>query len=307
MGWLKVVIPARVRTSTALLALLACALAPASARATYPGKNGPIATVYDQFDRGGGFDVSLRLLDPHGATKARFSRCFRADESEDADRPCPYDPAFTPDGRTIAHTLGKRLALQAVKGGPPTILPPLTARDRDPYPSPDGKKLVFTGSASGKSNLYTVNLDGTGLTRLTRAGGGSPAWSSRGEIAYVAGRKIWRLRPGGKRAYVAKGSRPDWSPSGRTIAYVLRGSAYRVRLGGGARRRLVHGDVLSVAFSPDGGSIALGRLNSGDIGGPLLTARSRDGSGVRRVAGGGELPIGSTWLRWGAPAWRPVR
>ena len=287
--------------------LLACALAPPGARATYPGKNGRIATVYDQFDRGGGFDVSLRLLDRNGATKARFSRCSRPDESEDANGPCPYDPAFTPDGRTIAHTLGKRLALQASTGGAPTILPPLTARDRDPYPSPNGRKLVFTGTVSGKSNLYTVNLDGTGLTRVTRAGGGSPSWSSRGEIAYVAGGKIWRMRPGGKRRYVAKGTRPDWSPSGSTIAYVLRGSVYRVRARGGARRLLVHGDVLSVGFSPDGASIALGRLNSGDIGGPLLTARSRDGSGVRKVAGGGELPIGSTWLRWGAPAWQPLR
>jgi hypothetical protein len=130
MGSVKVVIPARARSSTALLALLACAVAPPPAHATYPGKNGAIATVYDQFDRGGGFDVSLRLLDPKGATKARFSRCSRPDESEDADGPCPYDPAFTPDGRTIAHTLGKRLALQSITGGPPRTLP---ASSRAPF------------------------------------------------------------------------------------------------------------------------------------------------------------------------------
>jgi Tol biopolymer transport system component len=290
-----------------LLALLAWAFAATPAQGAYAGKNGRIATVYDQFDRGGGFIVALRLLDTKGATKARYSRCSRADESEEAQTPCPYDPAFSPDGRTIAHTLGKRLALQPVAGGPPVLLPALTERDRDPYPSPDGKELVFTGTVSKKPNLFSVKFDGSGLAQLTRAGGGSAAWSSRGEIAYMAGGKIWRMRPGGKRAYVAKGGRPDWSPSGLTIAYVSRGSIYRVPARGAARRRLVRGRALSVGFSPDGRSIALARLNLGDIGGPLLTARSADGAGVRRVAGGGELPVGSTWLRWGAPAWQPVR
>src|SRR3954453_8601948 len=144
---LKIVIPACTRSSIALVALGGCAAAAAPAHGGYAGRNGAIATVYDQFDRGGGFLVSLRLLDSRGATKARFSRCFREDESEDADRPCPYDPAFTPDGRTIAHTLGRRLAL----------------------------RLVFTGTVSKQSNLYSVNLDGSDLTRLTKAGGGSPA------------------------------------------------------------------------------------------------------------------------------------
>jgi hypothetical protein len=290
-----------------VLALLLSALAPATAHGAYPGKNGRIATVYDEFDRGGGFDVALRLLDTNGVTKARYSRCSRADESEEAEKPCPYDPAFSPDGRTIAHTLGKRLALQPVSGGPPMLLPPLTERDRDPYPSPDAKALVFTGTVSKRPNLFSVKLDGTALTRLTRAGGGSPVWSSRGEITYVTGGRIWRMRPGGKRVYVAKGGRPDWSPSGRSIAYVLRGSIYRVSARGGARRSLVRGRPLSVGFSPDGRSIAFARLNRGDIGGPLLRARSRDGGGVRRIAAGGELPVGSTWLRWGAPAWQPLR
>jgi hypothetical protein len=306
---LTIVIPACTRSSIALGALVGCAAAAAAApaHAGYAGRNGAIATVYDQFDRGGGFLVSLRLLDSRGATKARFSRCFREDESEDADRPCPYDPAFTPDGRTIAHTLGRRLALQPVAGGPPSVLPALTQRDRDPYPSPDGKRLVFTGTVSKQSNLYSVNLDGSDLTRLTKAGGGSPVWSSRGEIAYTAARKIWRMRPGGRRVFVARGNRPEWAPSGRTIAYVRRGSVFRLRVRGGTPRRLVHGNALSVGFSADGRSIAVSRLYSGDIGGPLLTARSSHGSGVRRIANGGELPIGSTWLRWGAPSWQPLR
>jgi hypothetical protein len=292
-----------VKTVVALAVALACACAASPAGAAFPGHDGLIATVFDQFDRGGGLDVNLRLLDRHGKTMAMFSRCFRDDESEPVTGDCPADPAFFPDGRRIALGLGRRLALQDVAGGAPVVLPKLTDSDSDPYPSPDGRELVFSGRLSGRRDLFTVHVDGTGLRRLTRAGGASPAWSSRGEIAFSARKKIWRMRPGGKRRFVASGSRPDWSPSGSTLLYLYRRSIYRVPRGGGVRRRLVHGSAISAAFSSDARSIAFGR--EVDIGGSLNTAMSSNGAGVRRIRSGGELPVGSTWLRWEAPAWQP--
>jgi Tol biopolymer transport system component len=215
----------------------------------------------------------------------------------------PSDPDFFPNGRRIALGLGRRLALQEVAGGAPVVLPQLTDSDSDPYPSPDGRELVFSGRLAGQRDLFTVHVDGTGHRRLTRTGAASPTWSSRGEIAFSARKKIWRMRPGGKRSFVASGSRPDWSPSGNSLVYLYRRSIYRVPRRGGVRRRLVHGSALSAAFSSDGRSIAFGR--EVDIGGSLNTAMSSNGAGVKRIREGGEIPVGSTWLVWDAPAWQP--
>ena len=136
----------------AVLALVGfCASVPARADAALPGRNGRIASVYHEFDRGGGLVLALRLLDRSGRVRARFARCSRADESEPISGACPSAPAFSADGRQIAHGIGGRLALQDVAGGPPVVLPKLTARDADPHPSPDGHKLVFTGRVSPAS------------------------------------------------------------------------------------------------------------------------------------------------------------
>lgn len=65
--------------------------------------------------------------------------------------------------------------------------------DYDPRLSPDGKKIVFERlegdeSVHGNYNLFIINLDGTGETRLTNNGysQGLPEWSHSGDkIVYV--------------------------------------------------------------------------------------------------------------------------
>ena len=47
--------------------------------------------------------------------------------------------------------------------------------------SPDGKKIIFTETATGEvENVYTVNADGTGLTQITHGGAadGTPDWGT---------------------------------------------------------------------------------------------------------------------------------
>jgi Tol biopolymer transport system component len=46
--------------------------------------------------------------------------------------------------------------------------------------SPDGKKIIFAaGTAAADVNIYTANVDGTGLTRVTSDGGDDdPAWGT---------------------------------------------------------------------------------------------------------------------------------
>lgn len=62
------------------------------------------------------------------------------------------------------------------------------ARNFDPSPSPDGKKLVFISMLSGKEQLFTMDADGKNIAQLTRddADHEDPAWSPDGKkIAFV--------------------------------------------------------------------------------------------------------------------------
>src|SRR5947207_14451101 len=42
------------------------------------------------------------------------------------------------------------------------------AQNFDPFPSPDGKKLVFISMLSGKEQLFTMDVDGSNILQLTR-------------------------------------------------------------------------------------------------------------------------------------------
>ena len=108
--------------------------------------------------------------------------------------------------------------------------------------SPDGKRLVFSGSNGGITDLYVVNSDGTGLQRLTndRFGDVQPQWSPDGtRIAFASDRgpdasfellkfPRWRINvldltqgtiavlPG----QTGLNINPQWAPDGHSIAYV---------------------------------------------------------------------------------------
>lgn len=108
--------------------------------------------------------------------------------------------------------------------------------------SPDGEKLVFISPCLQdtreypESHLYTVNLDGSGLTALPVSNGGDfdPAWSPDGkQIAFTS------TRDGYAQVYVlnlvdehvqrltwtdpsAPAQQPAWNPGGSQVAYSLR-------------------------------------------------------------------------------------
>jgi Tol biopolymer transport system component len=99
--------------------------------------------------------------------------------------------------------------------------------------------------------------------------GDFPDWSTRGWIAFVRRRAVYRVRPDGTglKLLARRSVGPAWSPDGRTLAVSYLGvwdrAGRSIRRGGvllmdasGRHRRLVHpvgvGDPGPIAWSPNG-------------------------------------------------------
>jgi dipeptidyl aminopeptidase/acylaminoacyl peptidase len=83
------------------------------------------------------------------------------------------EPAWSPDGSRIVFTITalqkpQQVALLPVAGGAVTRL----TNGFDPAWSRDGAKIVF----AGEDGLFTINADGSQLTRLTKGAHSAPAW-----------------------------------------------------------------------------------------------------------------------------------
>jgi Tol biopolymer transport system component len=109
-------------------------------------------------------------------------------------------------------------------------------------------QIAFVSDRNGNSEIYLMNLDGSGLVNLTgdAAGDFSPAWSPDGRhIAFWSDREgepvVYTMfaDPTGTRPEVRRisaGSDPAWSPDGTTIALTREGSIFLVGLEGGETR-----------------------------------------------------------------------
>jgi TolB protein len=191
-------------------------------------------------------------------------------------------PSFSPDGRLIAFD-SYRLSpfddgvwvmradgshRRRVTRNPGQTGPMSCACDFQPRFSPDGRRIVFQRDLTyDRAAIYVVNVDGSGLRRLTpwALDAGSPDWSPDGtRIAYSsywelhAGHpsELYTIRPDGHGARQLTHHRnandhsafPTWSPDGKRIAFTrlqLSGTAsidlFVMRAQGGRARRLTHG------------------------------------------------------------------
>jgi Tol biopolymer transport system component len=213
-------------------------------------------------------------------------------------------PSWSPDGARLAFsaTDGSRFGIWTVRvdgrglrflarGGVGAAWSP--REDRIAFARPGGISLV--------------SPRGGAMRRLTRGpNDSSPAWSpDGGTIAFVrsdangitqaldvvpaSGGPVRRIF-GGARG-VTMGRSPQWSPSGRLIAFEANAGVYVVRVRDRAVRRLRrHGDW--PAWSPDGRRIAF-------TSGSSIYVMQADGSRVRRVRAESRSEFGD------GPVWSP--
>ncbi len=137
-------------------------------------------------------------------------------------------PAWSYDSQRIAFmsTRDGNLEIYAVNadglGPDPTRLTNHAAHDRWPTWSADGRRIAFESDGE----IYAVNADGSGLTRLAEDGQ-RPVWSPDGRrIAFASGvesgSQIYTMSANGSglTRLAAGGLRPVWSPDGLWIAFV---------------------------------------------------------------------------------------
>ena len=189
-----------------------------------------------------------------------------------------YSPAWSPDRRFIAFArmlpAGTRIYVMRADGTGLRVLASSRPGDTTPSWSPDGRKLAVRGFGLARSfDLYTIALTGTARTRLlaTRANELYPSWSSDGRtIAYQSDRsggiQIWTLTLSSRRQrQLTRGvtsQMPDFSPSGRQIAFVRRGGIWVMGADGRGARAIGSGlpaSAESPSWSPDGRQIAFSR------------------------------------------------
>jgi Tol biopolymer transport system component len=191
---------------------------------------------------------------------------------------------------------GRRLAFGSTEDGIVVMRPDgsdvrRVTRGPDLFPrwSPDGRRIAFvrwlsveTGAATDERNVWIVDVDGSGLRKVTRGEWyGSADWSLDGERLVTDDRDgdIVTIRLDGSDPRVlVKGEHedPSWSPDGRTL--LLAGPA--VAPGDGGRPKFV-GDVsgAETEWSPDGEWIAF----TDDVNTTDVWIVRRDGTGARQL------------------------
>lgn len=133
-----------------------------------------------------------------------------------------------------------------------------------------GDRIIYASTENQQSDLWVMNVDGTGGKRLTHGSGFSPSVSRDGRIVtYVSGHggtlHIWRMDADGENKQqltMGEGeSYPCISPDGNWVVFSPRGKArntlWKISTAGGRPVQLTHdGIAITPVVSPDGKKIA---------------------------------------------------
>ncbi len=226
-------------------------------------------------------------------------------------------PAWSPDGLWLAYvsfeTKHSAVYVQLVRTGERRQVSARAGVNGAPEWSPDGHKLALTlGGSGGNPDIYVLDLESQGLTRLTDdpAIDTEPDWAPDGRSLYFTSDRagspqIYQvgMQPGAKPKRVTfsgtYNARPRVSPDGSQLAMVtLEGSNYRIGimdLASGAVRVLSHGRLdESPSFAPNGATLIYSERDGNS--GALATVSTDGLTGLRLRATEGEVQD---------PAWGP--
>ena len=276
------------------MGLLAAAFAvvPATAGATFPGRNGQLAVAVERGDcptnsdqECGELHLEIVGINPRSGRRTSLDVCpSRFCEDRGA--------SWSPDGNWLAFSRpgegDRRNVVLARPDG--TGFRTVAENGGRAAWSRDGSQLVFERTLDDETSLLVTSSEGGPASALVPPTVYQSDWSWRDRIAFQRGDDLYSVRPDGTRLRRLTRVREqfgaasaNWAPGGRRLAFVRfepplwerPPSVWVMRADGGAKRQVVR-DALSPAWSPDGKWIAFSRGHS------VFVVRP-DGSGLRLV------------------------
>ena len=225
-------------------------------------------------------DFDIYLADTDGGAPYQLT-------SRNTGWPLAYSAALSPNGQLIAYTDGPSGNLWLLDIGSRnlkklytnTSLPPKNAKF-----SPNGRKLIFQGGGGNSGDIYTINIDATGLTKV---------------IGWKDGQADPDFSPNGTEIVFSSLS----DPRGRRLLN-SQNQLFITTLAGANPRQVTqygtgHNGAFSPAYSPDGSKIAFVGL--------VQTATAQQGDIFTINSGGSgqlQLTAQNNFTEW-APTWSP--
>jgi Tol biopolymer transport system component len=279
--------------------------AAAPAHATSPGPNGKIAFVKNG---------DIYAVNPDGSGLAQLTNTSGLSEA---------GPAFSPDGNYIAFMWTNQVFIMRSDGTEKHYITSASGAS-DLAWSPDGTKLAFFRNiSSSNKGIWTMNVDGTGLTNLITADNVLPgvSWSPDGtKLAFSRGNQIWTINADGAAPTQLTFDSlykftPNWSPDGTTIAFAGCSSCseediYTIPSTGGSATLLTSDPAFfhsaQPVWSPDGTKILFAECSDVDCANNDLYVMKSDGSGATLLEGTPQDESDADWQPAVGPPLPPV-